>query len=236
MKQLFVILFLSCFIPAIAQVPDTIHPTFQGKGQRHFAEWVHKQIRIPSEAKNIEGRLTVRFYIDTTGRVIDVEVIRGLHPSIDQEVTRTVFNSPRWTPGEINGKKVRTRHTLPLTFTAKQQEENSIAIDNSTFAAKDTEKKPTFQRKDEEHFSRWVYRRFRYPTGVRVKGRLICSFVVDSTGKVVNAKVLRGIHPWFDQEAIRVISRSPKWTPGEKDGKKVNVGYILPIIFEDSPD
>jgi protein TonB len=58
------------------------------------------------------------------------------------------------------------------------------------------------------------------------------SFVVSETGKVSDVKVLRGVHEDLDKEAVRAVSSSPDWTPGEKDGKKVPVTYTFPVIFK----
>jgi protein TonB len=57
------------------------------------------------------------------------------------------------------------------------------------------------------------------------------TFVVSKDGSVKNVKVVRGVDPILDKEAIRVISGQPRWTPGEHRGKKVNVSYTVPINF-----
>ena len=57
-------------------------------------------------------------------------------------------------------------------------------------------------------------------------------FTVCDDGVVRDAKVLRGVNPMLDAEALRVISASPKWEPGLQDGKPVNVTYMFPVIFQ----
>ena len=61
---------------------------------------------------------------------------------------------------------------------------------------------------------------------------MVLSFTVTETGKVTDAKVLRGVHEDLDKEALRVVSSSPDWTPGMKDGKPVAVTYTFPVIFQ----
>jgi protein TonB len=57
------------------------------------------------------------------------------------------------------------------------------------------------------------------------------SFIVDPTGKVLNAKVERGIGMDCDAEALRVVNMMPDWSPGRQGGRYVPVKYILPIAF-----
>ena len=60
-----------------------------------------------------------------------------------------------------------------------------------------------------------------------IKRRFICKFIVTAEGDVVYVKVVRGINPDIDFDAMRVILYMPDWTPGTKDGKNVNVYYKL---------
>ena len=64
-----------------------------------------------------------------------------------------------------------------------------------------------------------------------IQGKVFISFVVDTDGSVVDAKVVRGVDPILDKEALRVISELPKWTPGKDKGKLVKVGYTVPVQF-----
>ena len=64
-----------------------------------------------------------------------------------------------------------------------------------------------------------------------IQGRVICAFVVNRDGSVVDAEVLRGVDPSLDKEALRVIGTMPKWTPGKQRGKPVRVKYTVPITF-----
>ena len=63
--------------------------------------------------------------------------------------------------------------------------------------------------------------------------RVICQFVVEKDGKITNLSVQRSCgYDIFDNEAVRVISIMPNWTPGYKDGKPVRVKYVVPINFK----
>ena len=95
--------------------------------------------------------------------------------------------------------------------------------------------KPTFQGGDENTFSKWVGEQIVYPKSAKengTQGRVLLTFVVDIYGNIGDVSVFRSIDPDLDAEALRVISSSPKWTPGEHNGKKVNVRYNFPVIFQ----
>ncbi|MGE0020485.1 MAG: energy transducer TonB [Draconibacterium sp.] len=65
-----------------------------------------------------------------------------------------------------------------------------------------------------------------------IQGKVYITFVVDEKGKIDDAKVVRGVDPLLDKEALRVVSSLNKaWTPGKEKGKPVKVSYTLPVNF-----
>ena len=97
------------------------------------------------------------------------------------------------------------------------------------------EQKPTFQGQDANYFSRWIAQHLNYPEiakEVGIQGRVILQFTVMKDGSVGNVKVVRGVDPTLDQEALRVVSSSPKWEPGRQRDRVVNVSYTFPVIFQ----
>jgi protein TonB len=66
-----------------------------------------------------------------------------------------------------------------------------------------------------------------------IQGRVICQFVVNRDGSIVDVEVVRsGGDPSLDKEAIRVIKSMPKWKPGKQRGKAVRVKYTVPVNFK----
>ncbi len=65
-----------------------------------------------------------------------------------------------------------------------------------------------------------------------IQGRVFIRFVVSKTGKIINATVLRSVHPLLDKEALRVVNSMPQWKPGYQNSKAVNVWYTIPITFK----
>ena len=97
------------------------------------------------------------------------------------------------------------------------------------------EHKPKFQGGDANDFSKWVNSKLVYPEIAKengVQGRVTLQFTVGADGIVSNVKVLRGVDPSLDKEAVRVVSSSPKWTPGKQRDRNVKVTYTFPVIFQ----
>ena len=97
------------------------------------------------------------------------------------------------------------------------------------------EEKPSFQGGDANQFSKWVNQRLVYPEIAKengVQGRVTLQFTVEKDGSVTKVKVLRGVDPSLDKEAVRVVSTSPKWSPGKQRDRAVPVTYTFPVVFQ----
>ncbi len=97
------------------------------------------------------------------------------------------------------------------------------------------EEKPSFQGGDANQFSKWVNGKLNYPEIAKengVQGRVTLQFTVEKDGSVTKVKVLRGVDPSLDKEAVRVVSMSPKWKPGKQRDRAVPVTYTFPVIFQ----
>lgn len=80
----------------------------------------------------------------------------------------------------------------------------------------------------------YIAKSIKYPVIAQengMQGRVYISFVIGANGTVEDIKVARGVDPALDKEAIRVISKMPKWKPGKQRGKPVKVSFTVPINF-----
>ena len=94
-------------------------PRFQdGDAGQSFPRWVNENLKYPPEAvkDSLQGRVTLQFTIEKDGSVTDVHVLRGCAPALDEEAVRVVSQSPKWTPGSINGEPVRVVFNFPVVF------------------------------------------------------------------------------------------------------------------------
>ena len=82
---------------------------------------------------------------------------------------------------------------------------------------------------------KWLSSHIQYPAIARescIQGTVIVAFIVEPDGSVSNAKLVRSVDPYIDQEALRVVRQMPKWNPGKRAGIPVRVRYCLPIKFK----
>ncbi|MBP5333680.1 MAG: energy transducer TonB [Bacteroidales bacterium] len=117
----------------------------------------------------------------------------------------------------------------------KEAEVEEEEVEEEAIPFQLVETKPSFNGGDANEFSKWVNSRLVYPEIAKengVQGRVTLQFTVESDGRVTNVKVLRGVDPSLDKEAVRVVSSSPKWKPGRQRDRAVKVTYTFPVIFQ----
>ena len=115
-------------------------------------------------------------------------------------------------------------------------------LETASFAVKDTltpvfevvERMPQFPggvAAQVEYFKK----NLRYPAEAKkagTQGRVVVQFFVNKDGSISNVKVLRGVDPALDAEAVRLVNSMPKWKPGMQKGKAVTVKYTVPVLFK----
>ena len=92
-------------------------PEFPG-GQGALLQYLSKSIKYPviAQENGIQGRVSCSFVVEKDGSVTDVQVLRGVDPSLDKEAIRVITAMPKWKPGKQRGKPVRVKYTVPVTF------------------------------------------------------------------------------------------------------------------------
>ena len=105
------------------------------------------------------------------------------------------------------------------------------APDNQIYNTAGIEVKPDFPGGIEK-FYKFVGNNYQAPEEEGLKGKVYVTFVVEKDGSLTDIKVIRDIGYGTGKEAIRVLKKCPKWTPGEQNGKKVRVLYSLPITIQ----
>ena len=111
--------------------------------------------------------------------------------------------------------------------------EESVEEEAIPFAL--VEQKPMSQGGDANAFPKWANQHLAYPDIAKengIQGRVTLQFTVNTDGSVSGVKVVRGVDPSLDKEAVRVVSSSPKWTPGKQRDRPVKVTYTFPVIFQ----
>ena len=146
------------------------------------------------------------------------ELLEIVDDQADIEESTTILN-------EDNTPKVEVKY-VPVQVVEEEPEEQTI------FEV--VEQMPEFPNGGMAGLMQYLSKNIKYPTIAQengTQGRVTVQFVVNKDGSIVDAKVLRGVDPYLDKEAVRVIMGMPKWKPGMQRGKPVRVKYTVPVMF-----
>ena len=231
-------------------------PEFVG-GMDALMNYLSTNIQYPAEAqqKGIHGTVIISFIVEKDGSLSDVQVVRGVDPSLDNEALKVIQKMPKWIPGQQDGKNVRVKFTLPVEF--KLNKDVQITINEvgngSTNSGQSDNRKSSIKPKSmngeevfdivdtppefpggQEALMKYIPENIHYPIEAQdkgIQGTVICNFIVRKDGSISDAEVVPGVDPLLNEEAIRLINSMPKWQPGMQRGKVVDVRFTLPIVF-----
>ena len=99
-------------------------PQFPG-GNDALMKYLASNVRYPevAEKAGIQGRVIVTFVVGSDGSISDATILKSVDPSLDQEALRLVNGMPNWTPGKQDGKPVRVKYTIPISFALQGKDE-----------------------------------------------------------------------------------------------------------------
>lgn len=205
------------------------------------------QDKAPS---NLYGEVRVDYLILPSGAIGDCR-INYTNPQGNEdlmyEAKRFVSQLPLFTPGLLNGEKVRVWKYAILYFGNFKDKEES---QDSTLGKISKKKKghakgevPTEVEIEQlPTFPGGVYSlvdflsaNIHYPAEcekAKIEGRVLVEFVVENDGSITSLVVKQSVHPLLDQEAMRVVSQMPRWFPATSDKGTVRVKYTVPISFK----
>lgn len=221
-------------------------PEFPDGGMPGLMKYLSANIRYPEAAHKAgtQGRVTVQFVVGKDGSIGNVGILRGVDPALDAEAIRVISSMPKWKPGTQKGEPVNVRYTVPVMFRLTPEpvekiDEMIVVGYRNPDAPVTGEVYETVDKMPEfpggmtglmQHLSKNI----RYPAEAHtnnIQGRVVVSVIINTEGKVTNAKIVQSVAPSLDAEALRVATTMPDWTPGTKDGKPVNVKYTFPVVF-----
>ena len=244
-----------CLNKASAQEKDSTvynfvsmeNPPMYPGGMASFYKFLGESMKYPVEAlvNNIQGSVLVSFTIEKDGTLTDAKVDRKLGYGTDEEALKVLKLSKKWNPGMLNGKPVRVKYNIPIKFKkpddkwmdASPQTVNIPGEDNTgdnvvyNFVSLTN---PPQYNGGMKKFYEFIGENIKYPEEAvknKIQGSVLMSFVVEKDGTLSNIKVDRKVGYGTDEEAIRVLSLSEKWSPGLLNGKAVRVKYNIPVKF-----
>lgn len=108
-------------------------PVYPG-GMPAMMDFFNKNMKYPKEAFDAkqEGRVIAQFVVEKDGCITDAHIVKSVSPALDAEALRIVNAMPNWTPGRQNGKPVRVKYTVPISFKLTGGETNKAKEGNGT--------------------------------------------------------------------------------------------------------
>lgn len=216
---------------------DTRDPEFPG-GNVGLQDFIRENLQYPTEAlKNkIQGVVYIRFVVEPDSTISNILVLRGLGSGCDEEAIRIVEKMPKWTPGSVNGKVCRVQYNIPIRFMLPCDKLIDTADLNDGVHydyEKIVEVAPQFPG-GEDSLNHFLLSQIVYPKEAQdnqIQGTVYVGFTINEDGSVSDVRIMRSVGAGLDEEAMRVISMMPKWTPAQNKGKPTRVDMCIPVRF-----
>ena len=212
-------------------------PQFPG-GQTEMMQFISKNMKYPTIAQEngTQGQVIAQFVIQADGTLSDLKIVKSVDPLLDAEAMRVIKEMPKWQPGKQRGIAVATRVTVPIRF--RLMDSDSAPSTDSNKNQENTifdvvEHAPEFPG-GMEACLKYMYKNIKYPAVAMeagIQGQVVIQIVIDKDGKIHDPKIVRGVSPELNAEAVRVISNMPQWIPGKQKGKNVATRFTLPVRF-----
>jgi TonB family protein len=220
-----------------------------------LASFITSNLVLPSKAKaeGAGGLVAVEFVIEKNGEIGEVKALHDPGFGLGDEATRVVKlmaeKDIKWIPARKDGKKVPFRYMVPVPFNLsappKEVPKPQVETSSKPMIYDVAEVMPRYAGCDQvvndtidctfTQMIKHIQQNIQYPKealAAGASGPVVVDFVVDADGQVKDPVVSKSIGFGLDQEAIRIVSIMPKWTPGMEGGKPVAVRMTIPIIFQ----
>ncbi|MCL2682301.1 MAG: energy transducer TonB [Bacteroidales bacterium] len=193
-----------------------------------FAEFIYVNMRYPLMAyiNRVEGTAVYQVEFERSGRINKIETIHSIGSGLDTEGRRLIHAIP-WQEREPHRDTTRE---ISIHFNLADHKIYDMA---EIVKMRERGEMPEFPGGFED-MRNFIGRNLRWPPEGRemsIQGTIYCGVIIEKDGTIGIIEILRSLHHWFDAEAMRVIKRMPKWTPGKIDEKPVRVQVLIPIRF-----
>lgn len=222
-------------------------PFFPSEGEVSLTQFIRTKMIYPRKLliKRVKGKVVCSFKIDSLGKVSDPVILQSFHPELDKEALRIINSMPAWTPAVLDNRPVPYQYTLTIHFDPKDYRQCREEKEDWEEKEKEGKLWVIYERQPEypggiNALKEFISQHAQYPQELAnsgIQGKIICQFTVNSQGFVEDARIIRGLHPTLDQEALRVVNLLPHWKPGalykaEKGHWEfVKTRYSLPLNF-----
>ncbi|KAA3436410.1 TonB family protein [Rufibacter hautae] len=218
-------------------------PEFPG-GQGAMLKYLANNfvINMGIDQDSLNGTMVASFVISKEGKVTQVEIVKKLLPSLDQELVRVVSSMPNWKPGMVKGEPVAVRSSVPFKVVWK-------GLTPKGAIASVTAKNESPLPKKEKNL--WMDQPLEFPGGekafwqymrenkaflddarkTKAEGVIAVQFTISETGKVNNVGIIKSLHPVFDQAVVRALKNMPLWKVKNTSQKPepLSLGFSLGV-------
>jgi len=220
-----------------AEIEDK--PQYMHMDAISFTSWI--------DVKHSSDYQVVSFVINPNKTISDIHFEKEYNAHIAEIIK---FSETYWKPGKHNGVKARVLFKIPVLLKDKNIEieedvqEAELTIhkaektdDNNEFPFTIVDEQPLFQNSGAEEFSRWLMQHVIYPEEAQennIQAKIVVSFTINKDGTLSDIEIEnpRKEYSELENEVIRVVKKSPKWTPAKHKGEFVNIKYTMPVIFK----
>lgn len=222
---------------------------------KYLSETLVENLSDKEKELGIASEFEIEFIISKEGKVTNPIIKRSYGGGVDEIILQELVSSsaPKWNAAEIDGEKVDVVHNaylkLPRMIASNSDKEslaffpqtkdspfvkrtNTIINDDTIF---DVVEEAPIPLGGMQGWNEYLSSNLEYPEDAidaGIEGTVYVVFIVTKEGKIEQPEILRGVSPSIDQEALRVISLAPDWTPGKQRGREMNVRMRLPIRFK----
>ncbi len=216
-------------------------PTFRGSDHLYFFNWVQDQLNLPDQPEN---QVYLEIIVNLDGSLTIEEISSVFGEQWNKEFEKLIKSSESdWKPGREQEESI----WLTMSFPQKNDGMPLIGVSqNPTNPGPEYvfeepipfmlwEQAAKFKGKHYSTFYQWVQRHRKYPSQAKkegIEGTVWVQFTVNKVGDLENVEVLEGVHPLLDEEAVRVISSSPRWTPFKYSFHIPSVTLFIPVEFK----
>lgn len=214
-------------------------------------QYINDNVCFPTQTLNRnDNRVIIHFIVEKDGSLNNFSLFAGSYPTLDAEVLRVAKLMPKWQPGKLaDGEIVRVTYLLGGVYQLENGRLRLFPISTmpphqyqgEVFTIAD--KFPQFPG-GVKAMQRFISDNMQYPAEAMEyleEGRVVVSFVVQPTGEIIDIYAIGKCRHndncpptsfLLGKEAERIVGSMPNWIPGENNGEKVAVRYVLPINFK----
>lgn len=219
----------ACFIAfgftslyAQGTIPDTIictNPDVKAQFSGDIDKYLSRNIKYAKDAEGLKakGTVYVAFVIEKDGSVSNIKVLKGIRNAkmLDSEAVKVVSAMPRWKPAMDKGNPVRVKYMIPIYFSG----DPSCTPPQFPYDLDD-----------------WISKQINYPTEAvqqKIEGDIYINFSVEKDGSISHINVAKSVKngALLAQEAKRIVSIMPNWTPGYQYGVLARVDITIRVPF-----